>query len=390
MVTAVTEVTEMPESARVLSSVKMFLQRFVAYPHDDAATAHALWVVHTHAAEAFDNTPRLAFLSPEPGSGKSRALEITELLTPRPLLAVNASVAAIFREVSSEAGLPTLLLDECDAIFSGKSDTSEDLRGLLNSGYRRGAHALRASVRGKEVVTEKWPSFCPVALAGLNTLPDTIMTRSVVIGMKRRRHDQHVEPYRRRVHSSEAADIYEAIAVFVSKNMSILENAWPDLPPSIQDRDADVWEPLIAIADAAGGDWPIAARVAAERMVADAHAKPATLGIRLLADIRLAMRDVDRISTVDLLDRLHSMDLAPWKSIKGEPIDARFLARMLTKYEIETNNTIKLDGRAVKGYLRSHFADAWDRYLSAPAPAEAGNPGNPGNRPALLVDEEPW
>lgn len=384
-VTEVTGVTDLSTGGRVLANVKTFLERFIAYPHDEAVIAHTLWIVHAHAVEAFDNTPRLAFLSPEPGSGKSRALEITELLVPRPLLSVNASVAAIFREVSSEEGLPTLLLDEVDTIFSGKSDVNEDLRGLLNSGYRRGAHALRASVRGKEVVTEKWPSFCPVVLAGLNQLPDTLMTRSVVVGMKRRRHDQIVEPYRRRVHGPEAGDLFEAVAEFARESLDQLEASWPELPESIQDRDADVWEPLIAIADAAGGHWPKAARFAAERMVADAKSKPVTLGIRLLADIRTAMGDRDRIGTADLLGRLHDMESAPWGSIKGEPIDARFLARTLGKYEIETNNTLKIDGRPVKGYHRSHFADAWDRYLPAPAPPEVSNPGNRGNS-----EEVPW
>lgn len=376
----VTAVTEFRENGGVLDDVRRFLERFIAYPHEDAVIAHTLWVAHTHAVHLFDNTPRIAFLSPEPGSGKSRALEITELLVPRPVLSVNASTAYIFRKISDDAGLPTLLLDEVDAIFTGtKSDASEDLRGLLNSGYRRGATAGRAAIRGKEIVTEEWPSFCPVALAGLNQLPDTLMTRSVIVGMKRRRHDQRVEPYRRRVHEREALDLYEALSGLVNEATSDLENAWPDLPESIQDRDADVWEPLVAIADVAGGRWPVLARAAAERMVADAKNKPATLGIRLLADIRTAMSDVDRIATTDLLTRLHNMESAPWGSVKGEPIDARFLARTLAKYEIETNNTLKIDGRAMKGYSRRHFADAWDRYLPAPVVPETGNAGNGGN-----------
>lgn len=379
-VTEVTEVTDSWDKAGVLVNVRTFLERFVAYPHDDAAVAHTLWIAHAHAVELFDNTPRIAFLSPEPGSGKSRALEITELLVPRPVLSVNASTAYIFRKISDEAGLPTLLLDEVDAIFSGgKSDASEDLRGLLNSGYRRGATAGRAAIRGKEIITEEWPSYCAVALAGLNQLPDTLMTRSVVVGMKRRRHDQHVEPYRRRVHEKEALDLYASLDALVSESARELENAWPDLPSSIQDRDADVWEPLVAIADAAGGDWPLLARVAAERMVADAKNKPATLGIRLLADIRTAMGTDERIATAELLGRLHNMESAPWGSIKGEPIDARFLARTLTRYEIETNNTLKINGHASKGYARQHFADAWDRYLPTPVPSEAGNSGNRGN-----------
>lgn len=349
--------------ADLLDNVQLFLERFIAYPSPEASTAHTLWIAHAHAVAAFENTPRLAFLSPEPGSGKSRCMELTEALTPRPVLSVNATVAYIFRKISDEAGLPTLLMDEIDAVFNGgKSDGNEDLRGLLNSGYRKGATAGRAAVRGKEIVTEEWPSFCAVALAGLNQLPDTLMTRSIVVSMKRRRHDQHVEPYRRRVNQREANALAEHLAVFAERSHERLADAWPELPDGIEDRDADVWEPIIAVADAAGGHWPATARDAAVLMVAESQKKPATLGIKLLADIRTVM--TDRMSTVDLLAELHAIDTAPWGNIKGEPIDARFLARALSKYEIPTNKTIRIGAATVKGYQSNWFADAWDRYLS--------------------------
>ncbi|WP_247647388.1 DUF3631 domain-containing protein [Arthrobacter sp. E3] len=291
-------------------------------------------------------------------------MELTEALSPRPVLSVNASVAYIFRKISDEAGLPTLLMDEIDAVFSkGKAEGNEDLRGLLNSGYRKGATAGRAAIRGKEIVTEEWPSFCAVALAGLNQLPDTLMTRSIVINMKRRQHGQKVESYRRRVNAPEAATLAEQLAEFAENVRMEVSEAWPDLPEGIEDRDADIWEPILAIADAAGGHWPDTARAAAVVMVARAKEKPATLGIRLLDDIRTAMAGMDRVSTNHLLDALHAMETAPWSNIKGEAIDSRFLAKVLSKYEISTNNTVKIDGRSAKGYLRSHFADAWSRYL---------------------------
>jgi hypothetical protein len=292
-------------------------------------------------------------------------MELTEALVPRPVLSVNASTAYVFRKISDEAGLPTLLMDEIDAVFSnsGKADGNEDLRGLLNSGYRKGATAGRAAVRGREIVTEEWPSYCAVALAGLNQLPDTLMTRSVVINMKRRAHGQKIESYRRRVNAPAAAALTTRLEAFAAAVRTQVSGAWPELPEGVEDRDADIWEPLLAIADAAGGHWPATARETAIIMVAKTKEKPATLGIRLLADIRDIMSRQDRYSTNDLLTALHHIDTAPWGNVKGEPIDSRFLARVLTKYDIPTNNTLKIDGLPVKGYHRHHFADAWDRYL---------------------------
>lgn len=369
-VPAVTDVTDSRESgsatgATLLDDVQLYLERFIAYPSPEAATAHALWIAHAHLIEAFENSPRLAFLSPEPGSGKSRAMELTEALVPRPVLSVNSTVAYVFRKISDPAGLPTLLMDEIDAVFtSGKGDGNEDLRGLLNSGYRKGATAGRAAVRGREIVTEEWPSFCAVALAGLNQLPDTLMTRSIVIAMKRRRHEQKIEPYRRRVYGPEAAQLAARLETFANKVRNRVADAWPELPEGIEDRDADLWEPILAVADAVGGHWPLTARDAAMLMVADAKKKPATLGIRLLSDIHDIMADRDRITSMELLQKLTAIETAPWGSIKGEPIDARFLAKMLAKYEIPTNNTIKIGDTTHKGYTRRHFSDAWGRYLS--------------------------
>jgi hypothetical protein len=347
--------------------------------------------VHTHLIECFDNTPRIAFLSPEPGSGKSRALEVTEPLVPRPVVTVNSTPAYVFRKISDETGLPTLLFDEVDAVFGQRpSDSSEDLRGLLNSGYRRGAVAGRAVVRGKEVVTEELPSFCAVAMAGLNPLPDTIMTRTVVIRMQRRKASETVLPYRRRVYRDIAKNLYSALASWAVTAVTEVTDSWPTLPEGIEDRDADVWEPLLSVAEAAGGSWVKRSREAATYLVNEAKSKPATLGIRLLSDIKKVMEGVQRISTHELVDRLCEMETAPWASIKGERIDSRFLARTLSKYEIDTNNTIKIDGRPVKGYMRHHFHDAWERYVPEPVP-EVGNSGNSGDAAilrALSISEE--
>src|SRR5687767_14668471 len=69
---------------RVIEAVYSFLGRFVSYPSEHARIAHALWVLHAHLMAVWDSTPRLAFLSAEPASGKTRALEVTELLVPNP------------------------------------------------------------------------------------------------------------------------------------------------------------------------------------------------------------------------------------------------------------------------------------------------------------------
>src|SRR5262249_16933137 len=144
---------------------------------------------------------RIAFLSPEPASGKTRALEVSELLVPNPVEAINVSPAYLFRKVGSEDGPPTILFDEIDTIFGPKAKENEEIRGLLTAGHGKGAVAGRCVVRGKTVTTEEISAYCAVALAGLGWLPDTILTRSIIVRMRRRAPHEKVTPFRRKVYA---------------------------------------------------------------------------------------------------------------------------------------------------------------------------------------------
>jgi hypothetical protein len=226
---------EPPTGADMLETVHDFLGRFVAYPSPQARIAHTLWIVHTHAMEAWESTPRIAFLSPEPGSGKTRALEISEMLVPRPVEAINVTPAYLFRKVADPNGLPTILFDEIDTIFGPKAKDNEEIRGLLNAGHRRGAVAGRCVVKGKIIETEEIPAYCAVALAGIGDLPDTILSRSVIIKMHRRAPDEPIEPYRRRVHAPEGAALRQRIAAWAAWTVDSLDKARPEPP------EAELW-----------------------------------------------------------------------------------------------------------------------------------------------------
>jgi hypothetical protein len=345
-----------------LDAVHDLLGRFVAYPSEHAQVAHTLWIVHTHIMEAWESTPRIAFLSPEPGSGKTRALEISELLVPNPVEAVNVTPAYLFRKVGNE-DRPTILYDEIDTVFGPKAKDNEEIRGLLNAGHRRGAVAGRCVVRGKTVETEEIPAYCAVALAGLDDLPDTLMSRSVLIRMRRRAPHEQVQAYRRRVHSPEGFALRDRISAWAAMVADDLTDAWPKMPAGIEDRNADVWEPLLAVADAAGGDWPERARVAAVALVADAReANLESMGVRLLADLRNIFGDRDAMFTDDILGALHDIEESPWADIRGKALDARGLSRRLRKYGARPKD-VRIGPKASKGYTREALYDAWQRYL---------------------------
>jgi hypothetical protein len=344
----------------ILDAIGAFLGRFVVYPDEHCRDAHVLWCAHAHLMDAWDSTPRLAFLSPEPASGKSRALEVTEPLVPRPVLAVNTTPAYLFRKVADPEGRPTILFDEIDTIFGPKAKEHEEIRGLLNAGHRKGAVAGRCVPRGNVIVTEEIPAYAAVALAGLGALPDTIMSRAVIIHMRRRAPGERIEPYRPRIHAPEGEGLGEMLGDWLSQ----VHPRYPDaMPAGVEDRDADVWEPLLAVADLASGEWPERARAAAVALVSARKAGAApSLGVRLLGDIRTAFGIKDLLPTNDLIERLCGPEEAPWGDLQGKPLDARRLARMLAPYNVGPT-TIRFGATTAKGYRTEDFADAWARYL---------------------------
>jgi hypothetical protein len=379
-----------PDAAELLDDVRAFLVRFVAYPSTHALIAHVLWIVHCWFMECWESTPRIAFLSPEPGSGKSRALEVTEPLVPRAVHAVNTTPAYLFRKVSDPDGMPTILYDEIDTVFGPKAKDNEEVRGMLNAGHRSGATAGRCVVRGKEVFTEELPAYCAVALAGLDDLPDTIMTRSVVVRMRRRAADEPVEPWRRRIAKPDADKLAARLRDW-SNAVNPIEEGWPTMPPGVDDRDADVWEALLAVADAAGGHWPKSARVAAVTAVTAARRRPPSIGVLLLRDIKKVFDAFhgEKLLTEAIIRGLSGMEESPWATLrKGEPIDSRGLANRLRKYGI-SSKAQRVGEDVFKGYARSQFEDAWKRYVNdLEVDEDPANPHLEGNESVTPVTDD--
>jgi hypothetical protein len=141
---------------------------------------------------------------------------------------------------------------------------------------------------------------------------------------------------------------------------------WPEMPDGVEDRDADVWEALLSVADVAGGDWPKRGRCAAVTLVTAAKSAPPSMGVRLLEDLRTVFTDSEseHMFTDDILNALVEMELAPWGDIRGKALDARSLARRLARYEIKPR-TVRIGEKTSKGYARTDLSDVWSRYLTS-------------------------
>jgi hypothetical protein len=358
----------------VLDQVRDFVARFSAFPSEHCAPMLALWYAHTWVADAFYITPRLILSSPEPGSGKTRVLEIAQHLTKAPEMTAGGSAAAMVRMVA--AGPITILMDEVDTIFSAGGGGNEEIRNVLNLGYKRTATVPKSKGDPASGFTiERLPIFAPAALAGLaGRMPDTITTRAITIHLRRRRHDEQVESYRESKVTRQAELIREALSEWMTSVGESLVEAEPDMPPGVDDRPAEIWEPLLAIADLAGGHWPTTARAACTHFVFNQKTTP-SFGVRLLADLRalFTAEGTDRMHSAEIVTRLRAIEDAPWSDLSGKPLDSRRLAQELAVYQVAPM-TFKHNGTNAKGYVtyptetqveQVGLSDAWARYLPA-------------------------
>jgi hypothetical protein len=324
------------------------------------AVALALWILHTWAFEAATMTPYIGVLSPTMRAGKSLLFRVLELVTRQPHLASNMTAASIFRTIAYRR--PTLFLDEVDA-----SGMSSDLRAILNDGYHAGGKVTRVERVGGAFVPIDFPTFCPKAFAGIGRpLPPTIMDRSIPIRLKRKAPDEHVERFLYRQAHEQTAPLRTALQAFADLHVVTLSSARPSIPAQLNDRAADIWEPLLAIADLldGGGWWSDSARAAAlELSVTDDEEDP---GVQMLTDLRAAFakHGASKAASGDLLAALRRLE-DPSFAGDYQGLTPADLARHLRPFEIRPK-TIRIGTKTRKGYDSGWFADAWRRYLPAP------------------------
>jgi hypothetical protein len=301
----------------ILDRTKGFLSRYLVFKKPSYPIAIALWTAHTWVIQCFDYTPYLYISSPVKRCGKTRVFDCLELLRAKPWRIVNATEAVLFRKIEKDG--PSLFLDEVDTIFSanGKDDTKEGLRSVLNSGFERKATVPRCV--GPQFELKEFHVFCPKAFAGIGKLPDTVADRSIEIAMVRKARNESAERLRARDAESHSKPIKRTLEAW-SADLAVIQQlhaARPKLPEELGDRAADICEPLLAIADMAGGVWPAMARSALVELCS-AGASEESTRVQLLGAIReiFTQKGKDKISTSDLLHALIARDNGePWPDV---------------------------------------------------------------------------
>src|SRR5215475_5569841 len=323
---------------------------------DGGAEALALWIVFTYALDAFDVAPILALCSPLKRCGKTTTEDLTAALAQRPLTAASITVAALYRTVEQFA--PTLIVDEADTFLL----TNLALRGVINSGHTRATAFVIRTAGHEPRLFSTWGARM-IALIG--RLPATLEDRAIVLPMRRRAPGEAVDRIRRTELQRQLDPLRRRAVRWVADHLAALRTADPAVPDELDDRQADNWRPLLAIAEAAGGVWPNLARAAARTLAASVVEADQAAPVQLLADLRdlFATTPADKLATAVILRYLATLEDRPWADYaRGESLTPHQLARLLDRFNIKTRQ-IREGSVTRKGYMRSNFTDAFRRYL---------------------------
>jgi hypothetical protein len=343
----------------------------------------ALFTVHTYAYHLRDVTAYLGIESPLKRCGKSTLLAVLSALVNRAVVSSNISPSAFFRVI--EEARPTLLIDEADTLLKG----NDELRGILNSGYTKStAFVVRVAnqagqndeqdsgrlVEGKcdcarggsssssAAGLAVYSCWCPKVMATIGHLPETLADRCIIIRMQRKTSQEQCE--RLRNLKGIAHELKRQCVRFVLENAERIAGAGPAIPRELNDRAADVWEPLFAIADIAGDYWPEQARQAAVAL-AENSTENNPIGT-LFLDISLwfTQEKRDRAFTRELVEWLNGFQNHLWaERNRGRPINEVWLAQQLRPYRIRPR-IVRIGETVSRGYYLNDFMDSFRRYIS--------------------------
>jgi len=348
--------------AQLLDDITDTIQRFIVLDKHQAQAA-ALWVSACWFVDVIHAAPIALINAPEKACGKTQLLTVLGKLAPRAAQASGISQSVLFRMI--EAYQPTLFIDEIETVLKD----NDDLRCLINAGHTRdSAYVWRSVAKGDDFVPTRFRVWGMKAICGINAikLAETVTSRSIIFELRRKKKDEPVQ----RLREAEP-DLFSTLAAklarFGEDYSQQAREAQPTLPEALDDRAQDNFEPLLAIADVAGGHWPDTAFKAALELSGATLTTQSTAS-ELLADIKNVSEEkkLDKISTNDLIDALISDKEKPWATYnRGNPISPRQIANLLAGYGIKSK-TIRTGYETAKGFEIVQFEDAFNRYLATP------------------------
>ncbi len=335
---------------------KMILDRIIL--DEELATAITLWIIYTYLFDNFFISPLLTITSPEKRCGKTRVLTIIGSLVNRVISSSNISPASIYRAI--EEYKPTLVIDEGDTFLTG---STSEVTGIINSGYTKSnAYVIRNVSSGNDYLPTKFSTWAPKAIAYIDSkkLPSTIEDRSIEIPLRRKKIGETVLPLEKDFQNL-MKDNRRKLKRWSNENEEVLK-VNIKVPEGLNDRQADNWQPLLAIADCLGSDWKRLAEKSCLHIASLADQEEPSESILLLSDINVIFEKAGFpkfLWTKNIIRELEKIEEHPWDDMF---LSARKLAQMLKTFGIKSSQ-IREGATNKRGYYLHEFKETFERYI---------------------------
>jgi putative DNA primase/helicase len=227
----------------------------------------------------------------------------------------------------------------------------------------------------------RFSCWCPKVMAAIGRLPDTLADRCIVVRMQRKTVGESCE----RLRNLEAGDLRRRCARFVLDHGEAITAARPAVPEGLHDRAGDIWEPLLALADLAGGGWPERARAAATGLTVTAQENNPIASLLLDLLLLFVGGNFEKLQSRTLVEGLNAKEDRPWMALRtGNKIDELWLSRQLRPYGVRPK-MLWMEGRTARGYCKEDFGEVFRRYIPQSEleslRAAAGEAAAPATRP---------
>jgi len=350
-----------------VGEVADFIGRFVVVPPEDRLVV-ASWVIASHMMDSWDRFPHLAITSPEKRCGKTRFLQLLELLVPNPVNSSNISPASIYRLI--EANRPTLLLDEAQSLSRRGSESSETIREIFCAGIDQKSQTMRVGGPSHEV--QKFSIYSPKIVALIGSLDGVLADRCIQVGLVRKTSQDNVERFRSRIVEPLGIELRERITEWVKENQSEVQKQYDHLEPFENlenDRMAELLLPMQAVVTVCCPEClPVLEQYATNKEAQEYEQERLSPGVLMLQACHEVFhrRGPDKplpfVSTASLIDALVKREEEPWANYRfGKPITPESLGHLLRPYGIHSER----EGRtSPRGYRIESFLPVWGRYLA--------------------------
>lgn len=364
----------------VLEKLRKFILCYSCLKDEALVVPLSLWIAATYVFEAFDAFPYLVITAKIKRAGKTRLKELIGFTCQMPFNVTGASAAALFRSIKDNK--PTILWDEAEEL---SKEGNSLMRQFLNSGYRKGQSIPRATGDG---VTE-WPTYCPKAFVLIGDVFDTLRDRSIVVEMDRMTPEQasKMKRFSYETAKAEGAEIAEELRVVLSENLEQIVEAYNSQELSfLTDRDEEIWRPIFAIAkilDSATYNAKTTNKTRSMKALAvdlatektnperytpsaenEAKLEQEEYGLKLLHDLLSVIpKGVKGISSVDALNKLRSIDVAPWRKYHGTGLtlnnsaEPNSMSALLSPYNVKPE-LVRNGKKVFRGFRRADVEKA--------------------------------